>query len=390
MGRQQRWDICACWSILIISLSMKIALCMIIKNEEHIIERCIKSALPLIDSALIVDTGSTDKTVSVVSSFFMSKKIPFKVITEKWRDFATNRTSALKHARLEHGADYLLMIDADDVVNIKNNLHINDLKKSLFLDLYNLNTTLSGHSYLRPQLISAKKDFFFKGKIHEYIDCLTSFTQGVLDGIEITSIQDSNRNKDCNKFIKDAQLIEKLIENEPDPFLKSRYTFYCAQSYRDASRDAEAYNLYLDRTKMGFWDQEIYISYYMAAQLGIKLNLGFQHVTDLFLSAFETCPDRAEALHGLAFNCRLNNKFNLAYLFAKKGELLSAPKDALFVSNAIYEYSLLDELSVAAYWLGKYQECFDICRLLLNERKIPENDKSRILENMKFAKENLY
>lgn len=362
---------------------------MIVKNEAHIIERCISSALPFIDYALIVDTGSTDETIAIVSSFFESNNLPYKIINQEWNDFGSNRSSALLMMREEREIDYALMIDADDVVSITSELGIAEIKNNLNLDLYNLRTFLSEHFYLRPQLISNKKDFFFKGAIHEYLDCTDTFTQGELDHIKIISIQDSFRNNDSNKFLKDAHFLKQLIKDETDPFLKSRYTFYCAQSYRDAEIHSEAYNLYLNRTKMGFWEQEIYVSYYMAAQIGLKLNLSFDHINDLFLSAFETCPNRAEALHGLAFNCRLHNKFNLAYLFAKKGELLIAPNDALFVSNEIYEYSLLDELSVAAYWLGKYQECFEICRLLLNERKIPESDKSRILDNMRFAKEKL-
>ena len=47
-------------------VTKKIALCMIVKNEEKIIERCLSSVLPLIDSWVIVDTGSTDGTLDKI------------------------------------------------------------------------------------------------------------------------------------------------------------------------------------------------------------------------------------------------------------------------------------------------------------------------------------
>ena len=49
--------------------SNKIGLCCIVKNESKVIERALKSALPIIDYALIVDTGSTDGTQKIISKF---------------------------------------------------------------------------------------------------------------------------------------------------------------------------------------------------------------------------------------------------------------------------------------------------------------------------------
>ena len=48
-----------------------INLCMIVKDEAHVIERCFDSVRPLIDEILIVDTGSTDDTVSVINNYLL-------------------------------------------------------------------------------------------------------------------------------------------------------------------------------------------------------------------------------------------------------------------------------------------------------------------------------
>ena len=75
----------------------KIGLCCIVKDESKVIERALKSALPLIDYALIVDTGSTDGTQEIMKKFLSKHKVPHDIIEENWENFAHNRTSALRH-----------------------------------------------------------------------------------------------------------------------------------------------------------------------------------------------------------------------------------------------------------------------------------------------------
>src|SRR6266699_3447605 len=92
-----------------------IGLCMIVKNEAHVIARCLESFLPLLDYVLIVDTGSTDETVSVSRKFLQERKIPGEIRHQPWQDFASNRTAALAMLRDRREIDYRLMIDADQV-----------------------------------------------------------------------------------------------------------------------------------------------------------------------------------------------------------------------------------------------------------------------------------
>src|SRR5580692_8922269 len=91
-----------------------IALNMIVRNEAHVIERCLASVLPVIDSWCIVDTGSTDGTQLVIKRFFDQHRKPGALHQSVWRDFGTNRSEAITLA--EPLADYLLAIDADDLL----------------------------------------------------------------------------------------------------------------------------------------------------------------------------------------------------------------------------------------------------------------------------------
>ncbi len=87
---------------------------MIVKDEAPVIRRCLDSVRPLIDHWVIVDTGSTDGTQDIIREHL--KDLPGELHERPWRDFAHNRSEALALARPH--ADYSLIIDADDVLEI--------------------------------------------------------------------------------------------------------------------------------------------------------------------------------------------------------------------------------------------------------------------------------
>ncbi|MDQ0930911.1 hypothetical protein QFZ49_000818 [Streptomyces turgidiscabies] len=89
-----------------------LCLCMIVKNESQVIERCLRSVRHLIDHWIICDTGSTDGTQDLIRRTLDG--IPGEFHEEPWIDFGSNRTSNIQLARGK--ADYLLTLDADHVM----------------------------------------------------------------------------------------------------------------------------------------------------------------------------------------------------------------------------------------------------------------------------------
>jgi len=83
----------------------RLSLCMIVKDEEEALPRCLRSVEGVADEIVIVDTGSTDRTVAIAESFGA------KVIHEPWTgDFAKHRNTSLDAAT----GDWLLILDADE------------------------------------------------------------------------------------------------------------------------------------------------------------------------------------------------------------------------------------------------------------------------------------
>ncbi len=85
---------------------MTISAILITKNEEHNIERCLRS-VEWVDEIIVVDSDSTDKTVE------LARKFNAKVFSPEWRGFGPTKQYALEQA----GGDWILSIDADEEVS---------------------------------------------------------------------------------------------------------------------------------------------------------------------------------------------------------------------------------------------------------------------------------
>ena len=92
-----------------------VTLCMIVKDESHIIRDCLESVSNIIDQYHITDTGSTDGTQQIIKDFFEEKEIPGQIHQSDWKGFGNSRTESIENAE-QSGCDYALIIDADDYI----------------------------------------------------------------------------------------------------------------------------------------------------------------------------------------------------------------------------------------------------------------------------------
>ena len=88
-------------------MGVKLSLCMIVKDEQDVLARCLASAAELADEIVIADTGSRDNTKEIAKSF------TDKVFDFAWEDdFSAARNFSFSKAT----GDYVMWLDADDVI----------------------------------------------------------------------------------------------------------------------------------------------------------------------------------------------------------------------------------------------------------------------------------
>ncbi len=354
---------------------------MIVKNEASVIRRCLDSVLPIIDCWVIVDTGSSDGTQDIICEHL--RDLPGKLYERPWRDFAHNRSEALELARGK--GEYTLIIDADDVLEIAPGATIGELTA----DSYMMDISDTAFQYQRMQLVRAELPWRYEGVLHEYLTCDQAGAPGQIPGIRMLRNHDGARRRDPTTYLRDAAVLEAAVRAETRPFMLARYRFYLAQSYRDCGDLERALENYLARAELGFWQEELFVSLYNAAQIMEALGYSEQEVIDAYLRAAAALPTRAEALHGASRCCRNKGRYEEGYQLAKRGLEISMPLDGLFIEPWIYATGLLDEFAVNAYWCGRNRDCLDASLKLLATGKLAEADTRRVIENAQFASERL-
>ena len=148
-----------------------ISLCMIVKNEERVLRRCLDSVADLVEELIIVDTGSTDATMEIAASYSNAKVYEFAWIN----DFSAARNFAFSKATQE----YIYSADADEVLNEENRERFRILKQVLLPEVeivqmkygnqLQFGTVYNYDEEYRPKLFKRLRTFEWEEAIHETI-----------------------------------------------------------------------------------------------------------------------------------------------------------------------------------------------------------------------------
>lgn len=226
-----------------------ISLCMIVKNEERILRRCLDSLADLVDEIVIVDTGSTDSTKSIAAEYTEA------VYDFEWvDDFSAARNFAFSKAT----GEYIYSADADEVLDEENRERFRLLKELLLPEVeivqmkyggqLRFNTVYNFDEEYRPKLFKRHREFVWQDPIHETV----RLTPVVYDSdIVITHLPENshakrdlaNFHRHCSggyrlsKRLHNMYARELLMAGEEDDFVRAADFF--ASSAADAGRDGE-------------------------------------------------------------------------------------------------------------------------------------------------------
>ena len=308
---------------------------MIVKDEAHIIKETLDSILKYIDYWVICDTGSTDNTKSLIIEYFKEKNIKGELFEHKWVDFAHNRTKAFECAY--NKSDYVWVIDADDL--IVGNLV---LPSKLNADAYVLHYG-EYFKYVRTQIFNNRLKWCYRGILHEFPQLVSKQKSNdvMINGdYYIDSRRLGARNKDKDKYLKDAHILLKAIEDNKDPDLISRYYFYVAQSFRDYKDYENAIKYYHIRIELGGWIEEVAFAWLQIANMMqlVPNKYSNNEIIEAYKNSYKLIPEKAESLYELAnFYFKLN-EFEKAYGVMKMVANLPYPvKYTLFTYKNIYD-----------------------------------------------------
>ena len=216
-----------------------ITVAMIVKNESRIIERCLDSVVGLADGVIVIDTGSTDDTLGVITAWAAEHPdIQVQKYSRPWVDFAWNRTELVERARQDVNQEgYLLLLDADHVVEGD----LSGLDEAYDAYMVELPGAMS---YRMPYLVRASVPWRYVSPTHEYITSDEPFIRGNIDSLRILHYGDGGTRHE--KFERDLALLEKSYAEDPN---NDRTAFYLAETLKNSGQVERAIELYRHRFK---------------------------------------------------------------------------------------------------------------------------------------------
>lgn len=197
----------------------EVSLCMIVKNEEENLKRCLESVKGIVDEIIVVDTGSTDKTVGISQSYGA------RVYCFKWcNSFSAARNESLKYATKE----WVLIMDADDEFCSEDREKFLSLLKSnpdenvvyFFETLNYFGSTMDSSNIsinLNPRLFKNNHGYCYEGEVHNQLVNHEHKFEGTACPIKMYHYGYLDKNivsKDKRK--RNIELLEEQLRKEPD------------------------------------------------------------------------------------------------------------------------------------------------------------------------------
>ncbi|WP_242228695.1 glycosyltransferase family 2 protein [Bacillus cereus group sp. BfR-BA-01323] len=197
---------------------MKLSLVMIVKNEEKNIERCINNVKEYVDEIIVADTGSTDKTKSIL------EKLSVCVVDIEWNDnFSEARNKAIEYST----GDWIIMLDADETITYFDKEIIQEFMETERIGAIKSTAKFEYQGSEKESYIYTSRLFprhvRFSGIVHEQLD-------SDLEHYKVPIHIDHAGYYKTDKTSRNLPLLLKILEEqESEPY----YNFQIAREYRN-------------------------------------------------------------------------------------------------------------------------------------------------------------
>lgn len=350
-----------------------ITLCMIVKNEENTIQRCLDSVKSLIDEIIIVDTGSTDRTREITSSYTE------KIYDFEWiDDFAAARNFSFSQATM----DYIFWLDADDVLNPSERLKLVELKTTLDASMdavtmvYCITHDEYGntiHSVRRTRLVKRSRNYRWVGAVHEDL-----LVEGNVYNSDITVTHEPEQ----HDIRRNLDIFEKRLAAN-DSFTAREIFLFANELYDNQMYDRaiQYYRKFLDLQTD--WSELALLGYGKMAECYNQLGDPDKEIESV-LKTFKYDLPRAEYCCKLGSHFAQLDKWKLALFWFNLATTLEKPEYLQILTDACWTWYPHQELGVCYARLGDYQRAYEHNEIALGYRPNDPQllERKRVLTGM--------
>jgi len=242
---------------------MYISQCLIAKDEEENIEYCLSHLKSVVDEQIVVDTGSTDRTVEI------AERLGAKVFHFEWiNDFSAARNFALDQAK----GDWIIFLDCDEyfdhssidlikkyIKEINGNRNVDGILSKL-INIDKDKNIIGIVKNVSPRIFRKKRNIRYSKPIHEVLSDSKRekfrFIPAMVDKSEKLKILHTGYDKvvvsEKNKNERNISMLKKELEKNPADSQVNLYiskSFYMEEAYGEALEYAQQALKYIDKSK---------------------------------------------------------------------------------------------------------------------------------------------
>ena len=202
--------------------TIPISACLIVKDEEELLPQCLESIKDIVDEIIVVDTGSTDKTVEIAESYGA------RVYHHPWEnDFSKHRNQSIQYA----SSDWILITDADEEV-VQWDRKVDTILQNKNIDsayvkvenIYGKGQGTAWHNSIR--LFRNNRAIRYEGRVHNEIVGCQSTARSPIVIYHRGYFLDPGKQEE--KYLRTKALLEREIEQDPD---NPKFHHYLAVAY---------------------------------------------------------------------------------------------------------------------------------------------------------------
>ncbi len=326
--------------------SVTVSVCMIVRDEEAVLERCLKNAAQFADEIIVVDTGSRDRTKRIAELY------TDKLYDYVWQDdFAAARNASYEKA----SGDFILWLDADDDIEAEDIERLLELKRRMPADADVVFFTYTGDprddsafaegTVLRDRMVRSCLKPRWKYPIHEAIPIPREWKKLLRPDIRIF-----HRKLRANEPGRNLRIFEKQI---PAGFVMNEFNlaYYCRELISSG------------RLEEGI---DVYFSLLRGQTPGPVI-----YAMPFFILAMKTQKRYEELAEALESNLKLYEQNEVA--LCTLGDLMRGKGDAEkaeeYYRRALGLTADLNDLSVHFPAFRTWLPWIGICKLRLSQRR---------------------
>lgn len=349
---------------------------LMVKNEERSLPKTLSSILGKMTDLVVLDTGSSDKTIPLLTTWCQTNQITLHLTEHPFESFDVSRNRLLQFVddKFPEGSLCLLMDSNDELRGnpfrelklLKDKQGWFDFPTSAFYIKQEWEEGNRKSTFKTVRMIQVKKGWRYTGSVHEYLmnpdpeamARLGDYLTGEESQVCLYQNRDEEETKKTqSRWNQDIIMLTNLIQQGKDI---SRNQFYLGSTYmnlyttsKDEKSLEQAKECFSVVIKTSYWDEEIFMS---KLRLIECMNIQKQHTTGEFrslcletfqYSKYRMNHERIEPIVYLIDALFHQDKYSEAWSFSRFIQSIPYPKHAvLFVDDSIWMHKRYHQYSV--------------------------------------------